>query len=165
MAAPVTQRGPGPNQGGLAGRRAVGGAGRLQSTSPVVHEHVVFDSAAQCGFAQVLELKKDVVLYSKLPKMLTMPTPLGNYHSEGALLVQKPTVKRLYSAVELKSNLFTGGLRDREWGKIECVREHSTALATGANPAGYLVAWTLMMCCSRSFDRLPWLDCGAICAA
>ncbi|MFZ5527977.1 MAG: type III restriction-modification system endonuclease [Pseudomonadota bacterium] len=116
----------------------------LQGTAKSIHEHVVYDSATERDFAQALEFNQDVLLYAKLPNWFKVPTPLGNYNPDWAVLLQKDGVQRLYFVVETKSSLFADDLRDKEWGKIECGRAHFAALATGENPARYLVA--------RSFD-------------
>ena len=116
----------------------------LQDTAKSIHEHVVYDSATERDFAQALEFNQDVMLYAKLPNWFKVPTPLGNYNPDWAVLLQKDGVQRLYFVVETKSSLFADDLRDKEWAKIECGRAHFAALATGENPARYLVA--------RSFD-------------
>jgi type III restriction enzyme len=115
----------------------------LQDTAKAIHEHVVYDSATERDFAQALEFNLDVVLYAKLPNWFKVPTPLGNYNPDWVVLLQKDGIQRLYFVVETKSSLFTDDLRDKEWGKIECGRAHFAALATGENPARYLVARSL----------------------
>ncbi|MCU4119739.1 type III restriction-modification system endonuclease [Variovorax sp. N23] len=112
----------------------------LQDTAKAIHEHVVYDSMTERDFAQALEFNQDVVLYAKLPSWFKVPTPLGNYNPDWAVLLQKDGVQRLYFVVETKSSLFVDDLRDKEWGKIECGRAHFAALATGENPARYVVA-------------------------
>ncbi|WP_198119055.1 type III restriction-modification system endonuclease [Massilia rhizosphaerae] len=116
----------------------------LEDTAKAIHEHVVYDSATERDFAQALECNRDVVLYAKLPNWFKVPTPLGSYNPDWAVLLQKDGMQRLYFVVETKSSLFADDLRDKEWGKIECGKAHFASLATGENPARYLVA--------RSFD-------------
>ena len=43
-----------------------------------------------------------------------MPTPLGSYNPDWAVLVEKDGSERLYFVVETKSSLFTDDLRDKE---------------------------------------------------
>jgi type III restriction enzyme len=66
-----------------------------------------------------------------------VPTPLGSYNPDWAVLVERDGHERLYFVVETKSSLFTDDLRDREGGKIECGTAHFKALAVGENPAIY----------------------------
>ena len=72
-----------------------------------------------------------------------MPTPLGTYNPDWAVLVQTDDGERLYLVVETKSSLFTDDLRDKESAKIECGKAHFQALAVGENPAKYRVANSL----------------------
>ena len=112
----------------------------LMDTSKSIYEHVVYDSTTERDFADALEKNNDVVLYAKLPGWFKVPTPLGSYNPDWALLVEKDGTQKLYFVVETKSSLFTDDLRDKESGKIECGRAHFDALAVGKNPARYVVA-------------------------
>ena len=69
-----------------------------------------------------------------------MPTPLGPYNPDWAILLDHDGVQRLYFVVETKSSLFTDDLRDKESAKIECAKAHFAELGVGENPARYLVA-------------------------
>ena len=112
----------------------------LRDTKRSIYEHVVYDSATERDFADALEKDDDVVLYAKLPGWFKVPTPLGSYNPDWAVLVNKDGTKRLYFVVETKSSLFTDDLRNKESAKIECGKAHFKALAVGENPARYLVA-------------------------
>ncbi len=115
----------------------------LRDTKRSIYEHVVYDSATERDFADALEKDDDVVLYAKLPGWFKVPTPLGNYNPDWAVLVNKDGTRRLYFVVETKSSLFTDDLRSKESAKIECGKAHFKALAVGDNPARYLVARSL----------------------
>lgn len=115
----------------------------LRDTKRSIYEHVVYDSATERDFADALEKDDDVVLYAKLPGWFKVPTPLGNYNPDWAVLVSKDGTRRLYFVVETKSSLFTDDLRNKESAKIECGKAHFKALAVGDNPARYLVARSL----------------------
>jgi type III restriction enzyme len=115
----------------------------LRDTKRSIYEHVVYDSATERDFADALEKDDDVVLYAKLPGWFKVPTPLGSYNPDWAVLVNKDGTRRLYFVVETKSSLFTDDLRNKESAKIECGKAHFKALAVGDNPARYLVARSL----------------------
>jgi type III restriction enzyme len=66
-----------------------------------------------------------------------VPTPLGSYNPDWAVLVEKHGAERLYFVVETKSSLFTDDLRDREGAKITCGEAHFKALERGNNPARF----------------------------
>ena len=82
-------------------------------------------------------------MYAKLPGWFKVPTPLGTYNPDWAVLVTLNGHERLYSVVETKGSLFDDELRDREGGKIKCGAAHFTALASDTNAARYRVARTL----------------------
>ena len=105
-----------------------------------IHEYVVYDSAPEKNFAGELENNSSVKVYAKLPGWFKVPTPLGAYNPDWAILIDTDEGERLYFVVETKSSLFTDDLRDKESGKIECGKAHFKALSVGENPAEYLVA-------------------------
>jgi type III restriction enzyme len=112
----------------------------LLDTKRSIYEHVVYDSTTERDFADALEKNDGVVLYAKLPSWFKVPTPLGPYNPDWAILLDRDGVQRLYFVVETKSSLFTDDLRDKESAKIECGKAHFNALGVGENPARYLVA-------------------------
>ncbi len=112
----------------------------LRDTQRSIYQHVVFDSTTERDFADALEKNEAVVLYAKLPGWFKVPTPLGSYNPDWAVLMEKDGSQRLYFVVETKSSLFTDDLRNKERAKIECGKAHFEALAAGENPAKYLVA-------------------------
>ncbi|MGS0756220.1 type III restriction-modification system endonuclease, partial [Roseateles sp. GG27B] len=112
----------------------------LQDTKRSIYEHVIYDSDTERDFADSLEKNDGVLLYAKLPSWFKVPTPLGPYNPDWALLLEQDNVQRLYFVVETKSSLFTDDLRDKESAKIECGKAHFAALGVGENPARYRVA-------------------------
>jgi type III restriction enzyme len=111
----------------------------LTDAKKSVYEHVVFDSNPERSFAEQLELNEAVTLYVKLPGWFEVPTPLGGYNPDWAVLITKDGSEKLYFVVETKSTLFTDELRDKESGKIACAKVHFEALKVGENPAQYVV--------------------------
>lgn len=111
------------------------------ATEKSVYEHVVYDSSGvEKTFAEQLEKNEAVKVYAKLPGWFKVPTPLGSYNPDWAVLIEKDGVERLYFVVETKSSLFTDDLRDKESAKIKCGEAHFLALAVGENPARYIKA-------------------------
>jgi type III restriction enzyme len=105
-----------------------------------VHEQVIYQSDTERTFAEDLEKNEAIKVYAKLPAWFKVPTPLGPYNPDWAVLVDNPEGERLYLVVETKSSLFTEDLRDRESAKINCGKAHFKALASGDNPAFFLPA-------------------------
>jgi len=112
----------------------------LLDTQKSIYEHVVYDSTTERDFADGLEKNDAIKLYAKLPGWFKVPTPLGTYNPDWAVLVEEDDTQHLYFVVETKSSLFTDDLRDKESAKIECGKAHFNALAVGENPARYVVA-------------------------
>ncbi len=112
----------------------------LLDTKRSIYEHVIYDSDTERQFAEALETNDGVVLYAKLPSWFKVPTPLGPYNPDWAILFDQDGTQRLYFVVETKSSLFTDDLRSKEDAKIKCGEAHFAALAVQENPAKYLVA-------------------------
>lgn len=108
-----------------------------------VHEQVIYQSDTERSFASDLEKNEAIKVYAKLPGWFTVPTPLGPYNPDWAVLVERDGAERLYLVVETKSSLFTDDLRDKESKKIECGKAHFKALAVHEQPAKYIVARNL----------------------
>jgi type III restriction enzyme len=108
-----------------------------------VYEQVVYQSDTEKSFAEQLEKNEAIKIYAKLPAWFKVPTPLGSYNPDWAVLVEKDGAERLYFVVETKSSLFADDLRDRESAKIKCGEAHFDALAIGKNPARFVKATKL----------------------
>lgn len=109
----------------------------VEDTHKSVYQHVVYDSSIERDFAEALEKNEAIKVYAKLPGWFKVPTPLGSYNPDWAVLIELDGQERLYFVVETKSSLFEEDLRDRESGKIKCATEHFMALAINEKPAFY----------------------------
>jgi type III restriction enzyme len=117
----------------------------LMNTEKAVYEHVVYDSDVERDFASELERNEAIKVYAKLPGWFKVPTPLGTYNPDWAVLVVgEDGQERLYFVVETKGGLFTDALRPIEEGKIKCGKAHFKALAVGESPAKYTVERTVV---------------------
>lgn len=116
----------------------------LKNALPVeksVYTHVIYDSAGvERSFAQDLEANDSVKVYAKLPPWFTVPTPLGSYNPDWAVLVQTEEGDRLYFVVETKGSQFLEDLRGVEQGKIKCARGHFGAVAADSVACGEIKA-------------------------
>ena len=116
----------------------------LKEAQKSVFEHVIYDSATvERTFAEQLEKNEAVKVYAKLPAWFKVPTPLGTYNPDWAVLVEVSGEERLYFVVETKGSLFADDLREQEAAKIACGASHFKALAVGKNPARYVKATKL----------------------
>ena len=82
-------------------------------------------------------------MYAKLPGWFVVPTPLGSYNPDWAVLIDSDEGERLYFVVETKGSLFATDLRVTEGAKIECGKAHFRALQSEESPAQYKVAKTV----------------------
>ncbi len=105
-----------------------------------VYEKVIFDSGIEAKFADQLEKQGEVKVYAKLPGWFTVPTPLGSYNPDWAVLVDTDEGEKLYLVVETKGSLFTGELRSYEEAKIKCGKAHFDALQVKDSSPMYEVA-------------------------
>ena len=105
-----------------------------------VYERVIYQSDVEAQFADDLEKSIDVKVYAKLPGWFEVPTPLGGYNPDWAVLIDTDEGERLYFVVETKGSLFPDDIRDVESGKIECGKAHFNALRVGESPVQYKVA-------------------------
>ncbi len=117
----------------------------LMNTKKSVFEHVVHDSSGvERRFAEQMERSESVKVYAKLPAWFKVPTPLGSYNPDWAVLVEIEGRRRLYLVVETKGSLFADDLRTQEAAKIACGMEHFAALAkTADEPAHFVTATKL----------------------
>ncbi len=117
-----------------------------------VYDHVPIDSDVEREFLKELQDNETIVkLFAKLPKRFIVPTPLGNYEPDWAVLVDQEGADRLYFVVETKGTLFESGRRANENQKIDCGFKHFEAIGTAHEPpAKYRVAETLDALLARS---------------
>ncbi len=118
--------------------------GYLKNTLEVeksVYERVVYDSTGvEKSFAEDLEKNEKVKVYAKLPGWFKVPTPLGSYNPDWAVLVEVDGQEKLYFVVETKSSSWWDDLRHKEGAKIKCGQEHFKILQVVENSAKYIKA-------------------------
>jgi len=108
-------------------------------TNKSVYERVVYDSAGiERKFAEDLEANEAVKVYAKLPGWFKVPTPLGTYNPDWAVLVEDNGAEKLYFVVETKGSSWFDDLRHKEGAKIACGQKHFAVLAVGENPAKFI---------------------------
>lgn len=97
-----------------------------------VYSHVIYDSGVEKEWAERLNADTDVKLFTKLPKKwFKIETPLGDYHPDWMVLLEKNGEERLYFVIETKGSIKFEDLRHLEDAKIQCGQKHFDALGTG----------------------------------
>ena len=115
----------------------------MREATKSIYEKVVYDSAPEAEFADELERNSAIKLYAKLPGWFQVPTPLGSYNPDWAVLVEVDDQEKLYFVVETKSELYADEFRDRERAKMDCGKAHFEALSVHEERARYVVARNL----------------------
>lgn len=96
-----------------------------------VYDYVVTDSKIERAFAKELDVSNEVRVYAKLPRGFFIPTPMGNYNPDWAIVFKEGDVKHIYFIAETKGSMESLELREVEKAKIECARKHFAKLNTG----------------------------------
>lgn len=92
-----------------------------------LYDHITVDSNVEREFVESLEKREDISLYIKLPAWFVVPTPIGNYNPDWAIVMDnaKGEQKRLYLVSETKGVTDLTRLPHRnEQRKVICGRRH-----------------------------------------
>ncbi len=108
-----------------------------------VMDAVVFDSSVEEDFAKELDASDQVKVFAKLPRWFQVPTPLGSYNPDWAVLATDAEGDRLYFVVETKGDAVAANLRDMEKVKIDCGTKHFEVIAAPPGRPTYRVATNL----------------------
>lgn len=99
-----------------------------------IYDYLRFDSEVERKFAEALDTSKEVVVYAKLPKGFFIPTPVGNYNPDWAIVFSEDKAKHIYFVAETKGSLSSFKFRadDIEKAKIHCAKEHFKSISKDA---------------------------------
>ena len=111
------------NAGGRLGDNAI-------EVKKHIYDYLVTDSKNERRFAEQLE-KGEVTVYAKLPSGFKIPTPVGNYNPDWAIVFDNKDFKYIYFVAETKGSLDSMELREVEKAKIECARKHFESISNG----------------------------------
>ena len=90
------------------------------------YDWIAYDSDVEREVAERLDGDPRVKFFCKLPRGFKVPTPIGNYNPDWAIVLEDDG--KLYLVRETKSTLDTDKLRDSENRKIKCGKAHFDAL-------------------------------------
>ena len=94
-----------------------------------IYDYVKTDSNIERKFAQELE-SGEAIVYAKLPSGFKIPTPVGNYNPDWAIVFDTKVAKYVYFIAETKGSMSTMQLKGAEKLKIEYARKHFAKLGT-----------------------------------
>ena len=109
------------NVGGELGKNAI-------DVKKHIYDYLVTDSKNEINFAKKLETG-EVTVYAKLPNGFKIPTPVGYYNPDWAIVFDNQTFKYIYFIAETKGSMNSMELREVEKSKIECARKHFACLS------------------------------------
>ena len=104
----------------------VGSADAAQADKTIYEEYVPLDSAVESRFARDCETSEQVKFYFKLPDWFKIPTPIGNYNPDWAVVFEGD--RKIYFVAETKDTgtpqVDLSKLRESEQQKIKCGAAH-----------------------------------------
>lgn len=92
-----------------------------------IYDYVKTDSQIERQFAKDLETW-EVSVYAKLPWGFKIPTPVGNYNPDRAIVFNKEDIKHIYFIAETKGSLDSMQLKEIEKTKIKYAKKHFESL-------------------------------------
>lgn len=95
-----------------------------------VTDYVVADSIGERNFARDLDEAGEVVVYAKLPRSFQIPTPVGSYAPDWAIVMQKGNIKHIFFIAETKGSLQSMQLNAIENAKIDCCTQLFNEMST-----------------------------------
>ena len=103
----------------------------LEPAEKALYDQVIYESEVERQFVRDLERMKEVRLYVKLPRWFVVPTPIGEYNPDWAIVWQphdehgEPSGEpMLYLVRETKSTIEREALRPDERRKLRCGERH-----------------------------------------
>jgi type III restriction enzyme len=99
---------------------------RIVPTKKSLYEYINYDSNIEKKFAESLESLKDIKYFIKLPAWFKVPTPIGQYNPDWAILKQNGKI--VYMIRETKGTTDKIGLRGFEKDKTICGKKHFEAI-------------------------------------
>jgi type III restriction enzyme len=97
-----------------------------------IYDHVITDSGVESEFARKLDAsKEEITVYAKLPRGFFIPTPVGDYNPDWAIVFKEDAVKHVYFIAETKGSMSSLELRKIEEAKIHCARKHFEKISNG----------------------------------
>ncbi len=108
---------------------------RAYLSKKAIQDYVFTDGTAEKSverrFAESLDGAEEVFIYAKLPRGFYIPTPLGHYSPDWAIVFYEGKVKHVYFVAETKGSMESLDLRPIEKSKIDCAKKLFEKLSDG----------------------------------
>lgn len=90
-----------------------------------IYDYIKTDSRVERTFAQALEeSEQEIIVYAKLPSGFVIPTPIGNYNPDWAIVFNQDDIKHVYFIAETKGSMSSMQLKKMEELKIKYAKKH-----------------------------------------
>ena len=104
----------------------------IQKVEHSIYDSIIFDSDIEKKFAIDLDSDERIKLFLKLPNWFKIPTPIGDYNPDWAIVTTKRDLdgkekEKLYFVIETKGNI--NNLRPSEKMKIDSAKKHFEAIS------------------------------------
>lgn len=115
----------------------------VKNTHKTDFDYVVYDSDVERQFAELLDSREDIKLFMKLPPKFKVPTPVGDYNPDWAIIKHEDGEDRIYLIRETKSTLDDSKLRPTELAKIKSAKRHFAAIGVDNYGRSTPARWNL----------------------
>lgn len=105
---------------------------KVKNTQKTDFDYIPIDSTGpkspERQFAEKLDSREDIKVFMKLPVKFKIPTPVGDYNPDWAIVKVEEGEERLYLIRETKSTADWAALRPTEQAKIDSAKKHFEAI-------------------------------------
>lgn len=98
--------------------------------------YVAYDSDGERDFANSLQSATEVLIFAKLPRKFKIPTPVGFYAPDWAIVFEDGTVRHVFFVAETKGSLDKMELRGVEFAKTECAKRLFNSISSNTTRYG-----------------------------
>lgn len=98
--------------------------------------YLTVDSGKERDFAAALDIADDVMVFAKLPRRFKIPTPVGDYAPDWAIVFHDGTVRHVFFVAETKGSLDDMDFRGVERAKTECAKRLFNSISTNVTRYG-----------------------------
>ena len=95
----------------------------VYETKRAIQKYLFPDGQLEKRFVEAMDGQEEVLIYAKLPRGFAIPTPVGSYAPDWAIVFREGMVKHIYFIAETKGSLSTLDLRPIEKAKISCAKK------------------------------------------
>ena len=117
--------------------------------SKAIQDYVYTDGTAEKSIerkmAEALDGAAEVNIYAKLPKGFSIPTPVGHYSPDWAIVFHEGEVRHIYFVAETKGTMESINLRPIEKAKIDCAKKLFSTLSNGMVTYAHVVTYQQLL--------------------